>query len=106
MPELTHLYHLQTFSAKSLIVLAKYNGSHLEINFSNTADGNDLHLKQKPYLHLVAAAGVGTGSNGIHFPTFQSCPEGRIHTHLLLTCKLANEEQVLDMYLSSGNKQA
>lgn len=51
---------------------------------------------------MAAAAGV-TGSNGNAFPPSpQPCPEGRIHTHLLLTCKLANEEQALDMYLNNG----
>lgn len=51
----------------------------------------------------MAAAAGATGSNGNAFPPSpQPCPEGRIHTHLLLTCKLANEEQALDMYLNNG----
>lgn len=102
-PEQTHLHRLQTFSAKSLTDLAKYNGSPFEINFPNTADGNDLHLKQQPYLLLMAAAasaGGGAGSNGVSFPTLQSFPEGRLRTHL--TCKLANEEHVSQFW----NKQA
>ena len=54
---------------------------------------------------MAAAAGV-TGSNGNAFPPSpQPCPEGRIHTHLLLTCKLANEEQALDMYLNTGARK-
>lgn len=69
MPEQTHLHHPQTFSAKSLTDLAKCNGSHFKINFPNTADGNDLHLKQQPYLLLMAAAAGGReGSNGISLP--------------------------------------
>lgn len=51
----------------------------------------------------MAEAAGATGSNGNAFPPSpQPCPEGRIHTHLLLTCKLANEEQALDMYLNNG----
>lgn len=91
-------FKISVQSVKSLIVLATYNVTYLEINFPNTTDGNLLHLK---HLRLVTATEGGTGFNRMSFPTLQSCPEGRKYTHLLLTCKLANE----DMYLSSGTRK-
>lgn len=101
MPEHSHTYRLQTFFAKSLIVLAKYNGCHLGINLPQHSRWQWFTSKTTA---LSAAHGCCWKSDGLKwhpFPPLLSHALKGEYTHLLLTCKPANEEQALDMYLNT-----